>query len=126
MREEPVIEITEPKVTHKALSADSLGMIDEYDYSESHIIYKGIDLGSFEELNKRKRLMDDCYICKELKEKGYYEHIHGYVEIQISKDENGQYRCYALGESTSSIPCNYCPHCGRRLEGEDDGERKDS
>lgn len=59
---------------------------------------------------------EDCYICKELKEEGKYVYEYGYVEIQISKDDNGKYRCWALGESTASIPCNYCPNCGRLLD----------
>ena len=61
--------------------------------------------------------MDDCYICKELKEKGKYHYTKGnYTSICIEKGHNGKYRCFAWGEGEASISCNFCPHCGRQLE----------
>lgn len=63
--------------------------------------------------------MDDCYICKELKEKGEYHYSKGnYTTIAIKKGHSGKYRCFAWGEGEASISCNFCPHCGRQLEPE--------
>lgn len=61
--------------------------------------------------------MDECYICKELKEKSEYRYSKGqYTTIAIAKGNNGKYRCFAWGEGEASISCNYCPHCGERIE----------
>lgn len=60
---------------------------------------------------------EDCYICKELNEKGEYKYYKfPYTTIAIKKGKNGKYRCFAWGEGEASISCNYCPHCGRQLE----------
>lgn len=70
---DPVILITQPKVVE-----------DQFDYSESHIIYKGNDLGSFEELkvmkeeNERSNEYIDFY--KELNEKAV-KSVKYYVDI---------------------------------------------
>lgn len=59
---------------------------------------------------------EDCYICKELKEKERYE-LHGsWTTFAIEKDDGGKYCCFAYGEGIVSIPCNYCPNCGRKIE----------
>ena len=47
MNNVPVIRMTEPKVNKQ-------GRTPMYDYDESHLIYKGQDLGSFAELCKMK------------------------------------------------------------------------
>lgn len=60
--------------------------------------------------------MDDCYICKELKEKGRYMYHKNYTTICVTKGHNKKYRCFAWGEGEASISCNFCPHCGRQLE----------
>lgn len=61
--------------------------------------------------------MKECFICKELKEKGQYKYkIEPYTTIAITKGKNGKYRCFAWGEGEASIPCNYCPNCGNQLE----------
>lgn len=60
--------------------------------------------------------MEDCYICKELKENGGFERIGSYTTLAINKDDSGKYRCFAWGEGEASVDCNFCPHCGRQLE----------
>jgi hypothetical protein len=61
--------------------------------------------------------MSDCYICKELIEKGRYKYATSkWVAIAIEKGLNGRYRVFAWGEGEASISCNYCPNCGRQLE----------
>ena len=60
--------------------------------------------------------MVDCYICKALKEKGRYEYSRNYTTLAIEKGSNGRYRCFAWGEGSTSVDCNFCPHCGRQLE----------
>lgn len=53
MRDEPVIKITEPEIQHIQTETfnDGLVGIDVYDYDNSHVIYKGVDLGSFKEIS---------------------------------------------------------------------------
>lgn len=61
--------------------------------------------------------MSDCYICKDLIEKGRYKYATSrWTSIAIEKGLNGRYRVFAWGESEASISCNYCPNCGRQLE----------
>lgn len=60
--------------------------------------------------------MDECYICKELKENGKYRYGKDYTTIAIEKGNNGKYRCFAWGEGEASISCNFCPNCGTRIE----------
>lgn len=50
--EKPVLVITNPKITTIPVGNDSLAVEERYDYSVSHIIYEGIDLGSLEEIKK--------------------------------------------------------------------------
>lgn len=57
MKDEPIIEITTPEVT--TIEAEkSLVKRDIYNYDNSHVIYKGCDLGSFKELVELKRKAD--------------------------------------------------------------------
>lgn len=49
-----IIEITEPEVT-TIESKSGLYKQDIYNYENSHVIYKGHDLGSFNELLKQKK-----------------------------------------------------------------------
>lgn len=62
--EKPVLVITNPKITTIPVGYDSLAVEERYDYSVSHIIYEGIDLGSLEELKKlradNKSLRGSC------------------------------------------------------------------
>lgn len=51
-RKDPVIRITEPVKTTTKIG--DFGSVDYYDYSNSHVIYMGMDLGSFEELKVMK------------------------------------------------------------------------
>ena len=61
--------------------------------------------------------MEECYICKALQEKGEYKYNTGfYTTIAVKKGKNGKYRVFAWGEGEASISCNYCPHCGKKLE----------
>ena len=59
---------------------------------------------------------EDCYICKELNEKGQFKYSKDWVTIAIEKGKNGKYRCFAWGEGEASISCNYCPNCGKQIE----------
>lgn len=60
--------------------------------------------------------MKECFICKELETKKEYKTIYLYTALCIKKGKNGKYRVFAYGENEASIPCNYCPNCGRKLE----------
>lgn len=52
---DPVILITPPKPIVEPTAAEfGCVVTNQYDYSESHLIYKGDDLGSFEELRSMK------------------------------------------------------------------------
>ncbi len=63
--------------------------------------------------------MKECFICKELKENNKYKYaITSFTSIVIDKGKNKKYRIFAYGESSASIPCNYCPNCGKQLEKE--------
>lgn len=61
--------------------------------------------------------MEECYICKSLKEKGYYKYRYNYTSIVVEKGKNGKYRVFAYGENSASISCNFCPNCGKELGG---------
>lgn len=58
--------------------------------------------------------MKECFICKKLKEKKEYRYRNYYTTICIEKGKNGKYRVFAYGEYEASIPCNYCPNCGKK------------
>lgn len=58
----------------------------------------------------------ECFICESLREKGRYEYGKNWTCIAIEKGKNGKLRCFAWGEGEASIPCNFCPNCGRQLE----------
>ena len=60
--------------------------------------------------------MEECYICKALKEKGGYKYKKDWTSIAVMKGDNGRYRVFAWGDGEASISCNYCPHCGKRIE----------
>lgn len=61
--------------------------------------------------------MIECFICKKLKEKQKYKYANSpYTSICIEKGLNGKYRIFAYGEYEASIPCNYCPNCGKEIE----------
>lgn len=61
IEDKPIIIITTPEIQHiqKETFNDGLVGIDIYDYDNSHVIYKNIDLGSFKELIKRNQEMND-------------------------------------------------------------------
>lgn len=51
MNKEPMIKITEPEVVSKIEPIENGATgVTIYNYDKSHVYYKGIDLGSFEEL----------------------------------------------------------------------------
>lgn len=55
---------------------------------------------------------------EKLKETGKYKYACSpYTSIAIHKGKNGKYRVFAYGENEASIPCNYCPNCGKELKG---------
>lgn len=58
-----------------------------------------------------------CYICDEIKEKGQFITNGYYMQISIEKSVvfYNRYLICARGEGQAEIVCNYCPHCGRRL-----------
>ena len=60
--------------------------------------------------------MEECFICKEIKETGQFKYSKEFTTIAVTKGNNGKYRCFAWGEGEASIPCNYCPRCGRYLD----------
>lgn len=60
--------------------------------------------------------LEECYICKELKEKGEYKYNRTYTTIAVKKGKNGRYRVFAWGEGEASISCNFCPNCGKKLD----------
>lgn len=69
-------------------------------------------------MNKEK-----CFICKSIQEKDKYVYsTNKNTAIAIKKGINKKYRIFALGEGQSTIPCNYCPNCGKKLEKGDSNE----
>ena len=60
MNKETMIKITEPEIVSKIepIEYGATGVII-YNYDKSHIYYKGIDLGSFEELLNVKKYITD-------------------------------------------------------------------
>ena len=57
MENEPIIEITAPEITTIECEK-SFVKKDIYNYENSHVIYKGHDLGSFKELVELKQKAD--------------------------------------------------------------------
>ena len=67
--------------------------------------------------------MKECFICEKIKETGKYKYACSpYTSIEIHKGKNGKYRVFAYGENEASIPCNYCPNCGKKIEGDSGNE----
>ena len=81
MNEEAMIKITEPEVVSKIESIENgaTGVIT-YNYDKSHIYYKGIDLGSFEELLNVKKYITDLQKKAELGE--HYKYLYSEVKKQ--------------------------------------------
>ena len=59
MFDEPIIEITEPEKCLYHTGVDSSSVIEGYNYDNSHIIFKGKDLGSLTELAKLRKEHDE-------------------------------------------------------------------
>lgn len=57
-KDKPVIEITEPETITVSMGPDSVACQDIYVYDNSHVIFKGQDLGSFTELVKLREDYD--------------------------------------------------------------------
>lgn len=58
MKEEPIITITKPK--EEKIIVDGSGIIATvYNYDNSHVIFKGVDLGTFLELVEMKKENQD-------------------------------------------------------------------
>lgn len=76
----PVIQITPAKVIE-------LDHITVYDYDESHLIYKGLDLGSFVELCKMKAVNQ--------KYKEVFDKVEEYIKKRIDS-------CTAEANSTTN------------------------
>ena len=67
--------------------------------------------------------MKECFICEKIKETGKYKYACSpYTSIAIHKGKNGKYRVFAYGENEASIPCNYCPNCGKEIIGDSSNE----
>ena len=67
--------------------------------------------------------MKECFICEKIKKTGKYKYAHSpYTSIVIEKGKNGKYRVFAYGEYEASVPCNYCPNCGKKIEGDSSNE----
>jgi hypothetical protein len=60
MKDKPIILITPPEVIQHELESFNDGIVknQEFDYTNSHVIYKGCDLGSFKELVELKQKAD--------------------------------------------------------------------
>lgn len=71
MKDEPIIMITAPEIT-TIESEGSFVKKDIYNYENSHVIYKGHDLGSFEELLKQKDMIKNLNNKIEHLENDYY------------------------------------------------------
>lgn len=80
MNNVPVIRMTEPKVNKQ-------GRTPMYDYDESHLIYKGQDLGSFAELQKMKAVNQ--------KYKEVFDKVEEYIKKRIDS-------CTAEANSTTN------------------------
>lgn len=83
MIKEAMIKITEPEVVSKTelIENGATGVII-YNYDKSHVYYKGIDLGSFEELLNVKKYITDLQKKAELGK--HYKHL--YSEVKKQKD----------------------------------------
>lgn len=57
-KDKPVIEITNPETITVSMGPDSVACQDIYVYDNSHVIFKGQDLGSFTELVEMKKELD--------------------------------------------------------------------
>ena len=81
MNKESMIKITEPEVVSKIESIENgaTGVII-YNYDKSHVYYKGIDLGSFEELLNVKKYITDLQKKAELGD--HYKHLYSEVKKQ--------------------------------------------
>lgn len=128
IEDKPLIIITEPEIQHiqKESFNDGLVGIDIYDYDNSHIIYKNIDLGSFKELVKRNQEMNDL---REAVEKNYeyIQYLHSVFEDKVI-GKKGKCSCGLKGEycydpynvdinETKVITC-LCPTCYRERVGD--------
>lgn len=74
MKGEPIIEITPPEVIQHETETfnNGISIIEEWNYIKSHVIYKGHDLGSFEELLKQKDMISKLNNKIEHLENDYY------------------------------------------------------
>lgn len=121
IEDKPLIIITEPEIQHtqKESFNDGLVCIDIYDYDNSHIIYKNIDLGSFKELVKRNQEMNDLREAAEENYK-YIQYLHSVFEDKVI-GKKGKCSCGLKGEycydpyekeinETEVITC-LCPIC---------------
>ena len=80
MNDKPVIQITPAKVIE-------LDTITIYDYDESHLIYKGLDLGSFVELCKMKKENKKLKKEVEIKHDGFMASIDDVCEYAKENDK---------------------------------------
>ena len=88
MNKEPMIKITKPEVVSKIepIENGATGVII-YNYDKSHVYYKGIDLGSFEELlNVKKHIID---LQKKAELGDHYKHL--YSKVKKQKDDVVEY-----------------------------------
>lgn len=84
--EKPIIQITPPDVVIKDMSGgryDTLG-VEVYDFNNSHLIYKGRDLGTFTQIRNNKKLAErvnrTIFRVKEMYSKGL---IPEYIKNEI-------------------------------------------
>ena len=64
--ERPIIQITEPREIKSTFGSEfPNGIVTHYDYSVSHLIYKGEDLGTMEDIKTNLHTLKDAnYIIK--------------------------------------------------------------